>query len=85
MSRSPHTQEFNAMVSQEYVDGTGSYEFLANKYRIGSSILRQWVASIGFIELLPFKTKKEILHIQQALKCCVLKQICLEMEALTTL
>lgn len=58
MSRSPHTQEFRAMVSQEYVDGTGSYEFLANKYRIGSSTLRQWVAKYRIYRIIAFQNQK---------------------------
>lgn len=44
MSKSPHTPEFRAMVSQEYLDGIGSYNFLAEKYNIGSKTVREWVA-----------------------------------------
>ena len=44
MSKSPHTPEFRAMVSQEYLDGIGSYRFLAEKYNIGTRTLREWVA-----------------------------------------
>lgn len=44
MAKSPHTPEFRAMVSQEYLDGLGSYDFLANKYQIGKKTLREWVA-----------------------------------------
>ena len=35
MAKSPHTAEFKAKVSQEYLDGLGSFPFLANKYSIG--------------------------------------------------
>lgn len=44
MSKSPHTPEFRAMVSQEYLDGIGSYRFLAERYNIGTRTLREWVA-----------------------------------------
>ncbi|WP_242953520.1 helix-turn-helix domain-containing protein [Enterocloster citroniae] len=32
------------MVSQEYPDGLGSYEYLATKYQIGRTQLREWIA-----------------------------------------
>lgn len=44
MSKSPHTPEFRAMVSQEYLDGIGSYRFLAKRYHIGKKTLQEWVA-----------------------------------------
>lgn len=44
MSKSPHTPEFRAQVSQEYLDGYGSYNFLATKYNIGRTTLQEWVA-----------------------------------------
>ena len=44
MSKSPHTPEFRAMVSQEYLDGIGSYRFLAERYNIGTRTQREWVA-----------------------------------------
>ena len=44
MSKSPHTPEFRAMVSQEYLDDMGSYRFLAERYNIGTRTLREWVA-----------------------------------------
>lgn len=43
MAKSPHTPEFRAKVSQEYLDGS-SYPFLAEKYGIGKTTLQQWVA-----------------------------------------
>lgn len=43
MSRSPYTAEFRAMVSQEYLDGLGSYGSLSSKYKIGTQTLQQWV------------------------------------------
>ena len=43
MSKSPHTVEFRAKVSQEYLDGS-SYPFLSEKYNIGKTTLQQWVA-----------------------------------------
>lgn len=58
MSKSPHTPEFRAMVSQEYLDGLGSYDFLANKYQIGSTTLKQWVAKYRLYGLLAFHDKE---------------------------
>lgn len=58
MSKSPHTPEFRAMVSQEYLDGLSSYDFLANKYQIGSKTLKQWVAKYRLYGLLAFQDKK---------------------------
>lgn len=58
MSKSPHTPEFRAMVSQEYLDGLGSYDFLANKHQIGSKTLKQWVAKYRLYGLLAFQDKK---------------------------
>ncbi|MCM1561422.1 MAG: helix-turn-helix domain-containing protein [Butyrivibrio sp.] len=43
MPRSKHSPEFRARVSQEYMDGTGSVRFLANKYGIGYSTLLGWI------------------------------------------
>lgn len=58
MSKSPHTPEFRAMVSQEYLDGLGSYDFLANKYQIGSKTLKQWVAKYRLYGIIAFQNKK---------------------------
>ena len=44
MPKSPHTPEFRAKVSQEYLDEGGSYNYLANKYNIGSTTLKEWVS-----------------------------------------
>lgn len=44
MSKSPHTSEFRAKVSQEYLDGIGSYNYLSAKYGIGCKTLKEWVA-----------------------------------------
>ena len=55
MSKSPHTPEFRAQVSQEYLDRYGSYNFLAAKYNIGSKTLQEWVAK--------YKRIKEVLMI----------------------
>lgn len=43
MAKSPHTPEFRAKVSQQYLDGR-SYPFLAKKYNIGKTMLQQRVA-----------------------------------------
>ena len=44
MTKSAHTPEFRAMVSQEYLDGLVSYNSLATNYQIGTKTLKEWVA-----------------------------------------
>lgn len=43
MPKSKYSPEFRAMISQQYIDGTGSIHFLADKYSIGYSTLRGWI------------------------------------------
>ena len=57
MAKSPHTPEFRAKVSQEYLDGLGSYDYLSTKYNIGSKTLKQWVAKYRFYGIIAFATK----------------------------
>lgn len=45
MAKSPHSPEWKAMLSQEYLDGKGSYESIAKQYHIGYTTLRKWVAA----------------------------------------
>ena len=45
MSKSKWSAEFRSMVSQEYLDGKGSYGFLADKYHISKATIRKWVAA----------------------------------------
>ena len=45
MSKSKWSAEFRSMVSQEYLDGRGSYGFLADKYHIGKATIQKWVAA----------------------------------------
>ena len=58
MAKSPHTPEFKAMVSQEYLDGVASYKFLANKYGISSTNLRHWVSKYRIYGTIAFQNKK---------------------------
>ena len=58
MSKSPHTPEFRAMVSQEYLDGLGSYDALAAKYQIGRTQLREWIAKYRQHGLSAFQSTK---------------------------
>ena len=44
MSKSKHTSEFRAMVAQEYIDGTNSMRYLADKYYISRATIQKWVA-----------------------------------------
>ena len=48
MSKSPHTPEFRAKVSQEYLDGLGSYNYLSAKYNIGCKTLRHGLENTEF-------------------------------------
>ncbi|MDU7031836.1 helix-turn-helix domain-containing protein [Robinsoniella peoriensis] len=43
MSKSKHTPEFRAKAAQEYLDGYGSIQHLANKYHVGYTTLREWI------------------------------------------
>ncbi len=45
MSKSKWSAKFRSMVSQEYLDGRGSYGFLADKYHIGRATIQKWVAA----------------------------------------
>lgn len=58
MAKSPHTAEFRAMVSQQYLDGVGSYPYLANKYGIAQSTLQQWVAKYRIYGIVAFADVK---------------------------
>ena len=57
MAKSPHTPDFRAKVSQEYLDGFGSYDYLATKYNIGSKTLKQWVAKYQIHGIAAFANK----------------------------
>lgn len=49
MPKSKHSPEFRAKVSQEYLDGIGSIQFLADKYSIGYSTLKGWINEYKFM------------------------------------
>lgn len=57
MSKSPHIPEFRAKVSQEYLDGIGSYRFLAERYHIGKKTLQEWVAKFRIYGIDAFITQ----------------------------
>ena len=57
MSKSPHTPEFRVKVSQEYLDGLGSYNYLSSKYNIGCKTLMQWVAKYRIYGIAVFSDK----------------------------
>ena len=57
MSKSPHTPELRAKVSQEYLDGIGSYRFLAERYHIGKKTLQEWVAKFRIYGIDAFITQ----------------------------
>ena len=57
MSQSPHTSEFRAKVSQEYIDGLGSYDYLSAKYNIGCKTLKEWVGKYRIHGVAAFSDK----------------------------
>ena len=57
MSKSPHTSEFRAMVSQKYLDGEGSVRYLATKYGIGKQTLKQWIDKYRIYGIAAFSKK----------------------------
>ena len=59
MSKSPYTPEFRAMVSQEYLDGLGSYNSLADKYGLSSRVIKEWVAKYSLYGIATFANKSE--------------------------
>ena len=62
MSKSPHTPEFCAKISQEYLDGDGSVDDIVVKYNISSRrLLRNWISRYNANrELKDYIPKKEI-------------------------
>ena len=58
MSKSPHTSEFRAMVSQKYLDGEGSVRYLATKYGIGNQTLKQWIDKYRIYGIAAFSKKR---------------------------
>lgn len=58
MAKSPHAPEHRAMIAQEYLDGLGSYRYLANKHRVGEKTLREWVAKYRIFGIMSFLDKK---------------------------
>ncbi|RGC22045.1 transposase [Enterocloster aldenensis] len=58
MSKSAHTPEFRAMVSQEYLNGLVSYNSLATNYQIGTKTLKEWVAKYRRHGLSAFQSKQ---------------------------
>ena len=57
MSKSPYTPEFRAKVSQEYLNGVGSYDYISAKYEIGKKTLHQWVAKYRIYGIAAFVHK----------------------------
>lgn len=57
MSQSPHTPEFRAKVSQEYIDGLGSYDYISAKYNIGCKTLKEWVGKYRIHGVAAFSDK----------------------------
>ena len=45
MSKSKWSADFRAKVAQEYLDGKGSFYYLADKYHMSRSTIQKWVAA----------------------------------------
>ena len=45
MSKSKWSADFRTKVAQEYLDGKGSFYYLADKYHIGRATIQKWVAA----------------------------------------
>ena len=45
MSKSKWSADFRTKVAQEYLDGKGSFYYLANKYHIGRATIQKWVTA----------------------------------------
>lgn len=45
MSKSKWSVDFRTKVAQEYLDGKGSFYYLADKYYIGRATIQKWVAA----------------------------------------
>ena len=45
MSKSKWSADFKTKVAQEYLDGKGSFYYLADKYHIGRATIQKWVAA----------------------------------------
>lgn len=71
MPRSKHSPEFRARVSQEYIDGTGSIQFLANKYGIGYSTLVGWINEYRIHGISAFCHKKNRTYSKEFKTKCV--------------
>ena len=71
MPRSTYTPEFRARVSQEYIDGIGSIQFLANKYGIGYSTLVGWINEYRIHGISAFCHKKNRTYSKELKIKCV--------------
>ena len=45
MSKSKWSADFRTKVAQEYLDGKGSFYYLADKYHIGRATIQKWVTA----------------------------------------
>ncbi len=58
-------------MSQEYLDGLGSYNYLATKYNIGCKTLKEWVAKYRIHGMEHLFVKRGMLLTHPILKPCV--------------
>jgi Transposase and inactivated derivatives len=58
MAKSPHSPEWRAMVSQEYIDGQGSSYDLEAKYSVNAKTIRRWAQRYKEHGILAFERGK---------------------------
>lgn len=58
MAKSPHSPEWRAMVSQEYIDGHGSSYDLETKYSVNAKTIRRWAQRYKEQGILTFERGK---------------------------
>ena len=71
MPRSKYPPEFRARVSQEYIDGIGSVQFLADKYGVGYSTLKGWINEYRIHGISAFCHKKNRTYSKELKIKCV--------------
>lgn len=70
MSKSPYTLEFRTMVSQEYLDGLGSYNYLTDKYGLSSRVIKEWGAKYRLYRIAAWIEKTYFYTIENKISIC---------------
>lgn len=75
MAKTSYPPEFRARVAQEYLDGLGSFPFLAEKYGIGRTTIQQWVAKYQLHGISAFVKKTGNAAYSQDFKLMCVKEV----------